>query len=278
VPCLYPIRLICEAKNLRGGAGLPIVRNFVGAFKDIAENYFVEDGATFDEKILTKRYTDAGAIFSTQGFTDQAQDYAYAQGVFLVSYKDNPVLAPSLAASESLLNSINIDNAAKAISKFKTWIHAKTEDPHGASADDQEFQSTGPKEELSKYSESMNKITVSYLATASEIYPIHMLSENEIPWNLFVDTDETSCKIHYHGRSRNCLEIVPMGDERSSFYASIPGDVLVNYRDRLLEMKAKFFDHVDFPVLQNGKRRILRFNLDTEWIDGLKRRRRRNLE
>lgn len=131
VPCLYPIRIIGEAKNYEGKVGLPVIRNFVGAFKDINENYFVERlGASVDH-LLTKRYTDAGVIFSAKGFTVQAQDYAYAQGVFLVSYEDNIVLSPLIEFADTLLGGINIGNAAEDVRSFREWIARKTEIPQG---------------------------------------------------------------------------------------------------------------------------------------------------
>jgi hypothetical protein len=277
VPCLYPIRIICEAKNYAGKAGLPVVRNFVGAFKDIAENYFVETLGASADHLLTKRYTDAGAIFSARGFTIQAQDYAYAQGVFLVSYEDNYVLAPLLDISDSLLDSISIANAAEDIHRFRTWISKKTENPSRTFEYDQTFMSRGFEEIFGKYVESVHRMKTSYLATASGIYPVHVLSENEIPWSLFDGTDEANCRIYYREGSENCLEIIPEAARQFKFYISVPREMIANYRDRerMLDFKAKFFHYIDLPVLQNEKRRMLRFRLNTEWIDNLRRRRPR---
>ncbi len=102
IPFVYPIRLLCEAKNLKKSVGLPVVRNFVGVLKDISENYFVEDNQDIDKMMLSKRYTDCGAIFSASDFTKHAQNYAYAQGIFLISYENNPIIQRFVKAIEEL--------------------------------------------------------------------------------------------------------------------------------------------------------------------------------
>ena len=63
IPFLYPIRLMCEAKHYGDDkVGLPDVRNFFGAFKDIQEVYYIERYGQSME-LFTKRYTDAAALF-----------------------------------------------------------------------------------------------------------------------------------------------------------------------------------------------------------------------
>lgn len=275
VPCLYPIRIICEAKNYDGKVGLPVIRNFVGAFKDIAENYFVERLGTANY-LLTKRYTDAGVVFSSRGFTPQAQDYAYAQGVFLVSYEDNPVLSPLLELSDNLVDSLNVENAARQSFVFKRWIYAKMENPREAFEEDSLFLTERFGSIFADYVGLIRAIRTSYLGTASGVYPIHLLSRSEIPWRLFEDSDETYCRIYYHTGTENCLEIVPQEAKESRFYISIPREIVANYRDRMrmLDFKKRFFEYIDIPAQRDGVRRVLTFRLDTEWIDRLRRRRR----
>jgi len=274
VPCLYPIRIVCEAKNYDGKVGLPVIRNFVGAFKDIAENYFVERrrGAA-SNYLLTKRYTDAGVVFSARGFTLQAQDYAYAQGVFLVSYEDNPVLFPLLELSDDLVYSLNIENAARHTFDFKRWIYAKMENPRRESPKDHLFSTERFGPVFADYASSLHAIRTSYLGTASGVYPIHLLSRSGIPWRLFESSDETYCRIYYHVGTENCLEIVPSDAEESRFYISIPMEIVANYRDRMLDFKKQFFEYIDVPTQRGRIRRVLTFRLDTEWISRLRRRR-----
>jgi len=65
---------------------------------------------------------DCGAFFSTSGFRNQAEEFAFAHGIFLVSYK-NTVHVPSVYSSMlELIEHINLENLsyddAKKISKY----------------------------------------------------------------------------------------------------------------------------------------------------------------
>jgi hypothetical protein len=82
-PFVYPIRLLSEAKCYKGKkVDLPAVRNFVGVVKDISEYYIVNDDGTHD----SERFTDVGCIFSRSPFTEDAQNYAWAHSIKLVSF------------------------------------------------------------------------------------------------------------------------------------------------------------------------------------------------
>lgn len=281
VPCLYPIRVIAEAKCYAKEAGLPTIRNFVGAFKDIAENYFVEDGASPGDYLLTKRYTDAAAMFSAHGFTKDAQDYAYAQGVFLVSYEQNPVLSPVLNAIDRLLTSVNIEAAAKSLNDFKIWAESKIEQPVDSLETDHRFLERDGTISIRELSSRKGDVRSSYLGTAGDVLPVHILSSHEIPWNIFVDSDRTTCRIHYYQGFENCLEIEPVAAPGSRFYISVPWLVVEKFVDRMTNFKQRFLRHIDFPVrrgsLENGIRRILRFELDLEWLNRIRSSRARRV-
>jgi Restriction endonuclease len=74
-----PIRLFLEAKFRRDKCDLRVVRNAHGIIHDINENFLRGP----DDR-LRKRYRYVYAVFSTSGFTDEAQDFALAQQISLV--------------------------------------------------------------------------------------------------------------------------------------------------------------------------------------------------
>lgn len=74
-----PIRMFIEAKFRRQKSDLPDVRNAHGVVHDINEN-FVSIGNSRPRR----RYFYAYALFSTSGFTEEAQAYALAQQISLV--------------------------------------------------------------------------------------------------------------------------------------------------------------------------------------------------
>jgi hypothetical protein len=74
-----PIRLFLEAKFTHQACRLPVIRNAHGVIHDINENFTHGPG-----RRLRKRYRYVYALFSTSGFTRDAQDFALAQQISLV--------------------------------------------------------------------------------------------------------------------------------------------------------------------------------------------------
>lgn len=95
----YPIRLFVEAKFRNKKTGIDTVRNAVGVIHDINQNFYNK------RNVLIKRYSYNYAIFSTSGFTSDAEDMAFAHGISLIDLR-NPDF-------NELLNII--DNAADII-------------------------------------------------------------------------------------------------------------------------------------------------------------------
>ncbi|MFI8685872.1 hypothetical protein [Rossellomorea sp. NPDC077527] len=104
-PFIYPIRLLCEAKCYSKPIQLEHVRNYVGVIKDISENYIIGD---LGERNIPNRYTDMGCYFSASGFTLPAQNYAWAHNIFIISFRDIPLL-------DSIINNIK-----RYVSSFST--------------------------------------------------------------------------------------------------------------------------------------------------------------
>ncbi len=274
VPCIYQIRVISEAKCYSGNVGLPPVRNFFGAFKDISENYFVEKGGSSPNYVPAKRYTDTATMFSASGFTPEAEDFAHAQGIFLISYEDNVVLQPIIEAMIRLLDGIRLDSAAESITKFKAWIKSRMGEPGDYIRDDTSFARDDFDVLFKDFKGAREKIRTSFLGTATHLYPVHLLSEDEFPWHLFEDTDEARCKVRLTQLHQNCLVIEPSDSPETKFYVSIPRETIINYRDDMTLFKEQFFRHIDVPAKHRNVQRMLRFNLDRAWLQEVRSRRR----
>lgn len=74
-----PVRLFLEAKFYQDRCGLEIVRNAHGVLHDVNENFVMHAG-----RRPRQRYQYAYALFSTSGFTADAQKYALAHQISLV--------------------------------------------------------------------------------------------------------------------------------------------------------------------------------------------------
>lgn len=80
-PFAYKQRLLVEAKCYSDVVGLDVTRNSVGVLKDLFE-YFVpeHDG----NGVYKARYHYQSALISINGFSKPAQNYSYAQDIFLL--------------------------------------------------------------------------------------------------------------------------------------------------------------------------------------------------
>ena len=268
----FPIRLLAEAKCHKDRVGLPIVRNMVGVVKDISEWYRTDD-VSWDQEILAKRYTDCGAIFSLNGFTKRAQKYAYAQGIFLVSYENNPVLSDIFKNNvEKLIKTINFNKIkkwkSKKLAKILTeFLRTGKLHDYKILINQSEFEKT-----FSEIENGIESIT-SVIAIANGLYPIHLLSKEKFPFSLFDKTDVYKAgRIFYRSGGLDDPLFFILKINNTKFYFSFPMELLKKYDDRIkmIEAKKRFFSTIDIPIkTDRGIRRILTLKLDTEWLDSV---------
>jgi Restriction endonuclease len=79
-PFSLPLRLFVEAKFRNSRTGLETVRNAYGVLRDVNENYL----RTSTNDRPHRRYQYAYALFSTSGFSRNAQEFALAHQISLV--------------------------------------------------------------------------------------------------------------------------------------------------------------------------------------------------
>lgn len=95
-PFSYPIRLLLEAKFHKKNVGIEIVRNAVGVLKDVSE-FWIVSGSSFKPK-----YHYQYAIFTSSSFTKPAQEYAFAQDIYLIKLENNRYFHPVINALEEM--------------------------------------------------------------------------------------------------------------------------------------------------------------------------------
>jgi tetratricopeptide (TPR) repeat protein len=271
VPFVYPIRLLCEAKFLNGPADISVVRNFVGVVKDISENYFVEDNQDIDKRMLSKRHTDCGAVFSVNGFTSNAERYAYAQNIFLVSYENNPIIGAFKQVIEEVAQFLKISKKTNA-KQFNKWFEEAWKRHHSDYyrsnlakylTDAGRFENS-----LELLQKKFEGVRTSVVGIASGIYPIHLLSLNDIPYELFRETDEQYFRPNYVRTETGgyFFELHPSDLPDLKFFFTIPQMILQKYRDSMRTFKREFLEWIDIPITIGRMRRILKLKLDTEWL------------
>ena len=282
---MYPIRLLAEAKYYEKKIGLGFVRNFVGALKDIAENYFVDDKLSPGQIFAYQRYTDCGSFFSVSGFTRGAQRYALAQGVFLISYQNNPIFIRIVDLMEIVIDSINLTKSVKELKDYEKWIKTIFTGNRQILYGDN-FVKKG---DLHRFSEGINQLrqeldsietsTIAMIITRNRTiqYPVHILSYQRIPEELFRTSDEQRFRVHFTETPRGLLfELRPVEAPQVRLYFSLPRDIYRRYFEegRMPEFKRSFLREIEMPMTLGGIRRVLNFKLDLEWIRGLEEQNR----
>jgi len=274
---MYPIRLLAEVKCYDKDVPLWAVRNFVGALKDISENYFVEDKISREQMLSYQRYTDCGSFFSASGFTIGAQKFALAQGVFLISYENNPILRKIIDTMFGLIDFLDVQEASKRKADFRKWISESL---------DHQFQSvnlgifvpiqmqTDFVNQFNKLQKDMDSVQTSAIAMIigeepAVQYPVHILSYQRIPETVFTGTDEHLFKVYFTETPRGLFfEVVPTEAEETRLLFSLPKHIYARYfsEGRMLEFKMAFINNIELPATIHGIRRILRLKLDREWV------------
>jgi hypothetical protein len=132
------------------------------------------------------------------------QRYAYAQNIFLVSYENNPVINEFKQTIQdiALLLRISKRTNQKEFTKWfnEAWENQPSEDyEHNFAkyvADPEQFGS-----KLRILNSKFDAIQTSVIGIARDVYPIHILSPNALPYERFKDTDELYFRPTYR-RSR----------------------------------------------------------------------------
>jgi hypothetical protein len=278
IPYVYPIRLLAEAKcyDGRDQVGLAMVQNFMGALKDISENYFIRDKITRQNLLTYDRYTDCGAIFSASDFTIDAQRFALAHGISLISYQNNPMLRSAVNSMYALMRAVDIALASRRKSDFCKYIYQKLSSRLQRTYRSRFIRSRQNGiffRDFREFHGSMESIKTSAIAIAigkdQEVrYPIHVLSYDTIPENIFAESDTHLFRVHYSTSENGLIFRVNPVDTHTQLFFSLPRSIYQDYfaRRRMLDFKEKFLRYIEFPIILRELRRIVTFELDTEWV------------
>jgi len=112
-PFAHPQRLLVEAKCFKSDkVDLKIVRNALGTLRDVCEFWVKQDATNGGQ-----RYHYQYAVFSVSGYTRPAQEYAFAQDIYLIQLAQSAFLKPLIA---------KLSSAAEAVNELDTSIKLKT--------------------------------------------------------------------------------------------------------------------------------------------------------
>lgn len=202
IPFIYPVRLISEVKWFKPTRVVELnrIRDFVGVLIDISQNYFVPRDVSRQQPNRRKeRYTDCGAYFSATGFSLSAQDYAWAHGVYLISFSQDPLFAPILARAEELI-----------AANQGTWNHIHGRKDAVVRMAQSHFQSDNQMRQMMSQKKG-------YFGILDELYPVMIIMDGEFTF------DPT-------GPDNLSEEDLPLGSDTAIKERRTEGEVDVNFK------------------------------------------------
>jgi hypothetical protein len=283
----YPIRLLVEAKCYsRYAVDISTIRNCVGVLRDVSENYFVQRDPVADDEVALPRYNFLSAVFSTSGYTDEAQRFALAHQIFLIQYKNIPALAKII----TLLLSVNER-------EFPSWRQGFGPDNSGPTPEAlgqlrrvfrralteqvEPFLVIGLLrgagiEKLLTLARLTTEIQGSYYGMIQGQYPVHLLSPAPIPPDLFVGADEVRCRIYGSRPETWFIEPSWMNQNEPGYFRlefGLPDQVARLVRrvwgnpELVANAKREYFSFIALSGVIGGVRRQVRLTLDDHWLD-----------
>ncbi len=278
-PFMYPLRLLVEAKCYaeKRPIGIGVVRNAVGVLKDISENYFTLQKDGNGTKIQAPRFNYHSALFSTSGYTENAQRFAIAHQIFLIQYENihwfKPVVEGLLSLNETHLSDVEQADGT-GLHQFRMHIRYMLQEA-GMTFQGQLLTAGGFQHIHDKIITPLLDIKGSYFGMLNGRWPVHLLSNKLLPPAAFAHTDELKCKIH--GKYSSSWAFVPSefseGDERYfRLQFDLPSEILkmlAHVKDdglQVADIKEEYFSDLYLSGIIGGIRRQIKLSLDTEWL------------
>ncbi|MCA9414398.1 MAG: hypothetical protein KC944_24510 [Candidatus Omnitrophica bacterium] len=284
-PFVYPLRLLVEAKcyDLKRPIGIDVVRNSVGVLKDISENYFSASTGTGGARyVKAPRFNYVSAVFSTSGYTDNAQRFAVAHQIFLIQYLNNPLFEPiadgirEMAESDFKRGFLDGDLAT---SRVRKYVRRKLENPHASIATP--YTQKGARKFRRQVLQPLETIEGSYFGMLQGRWPIHFLSRAPLHESVFSNQDVVLCRIYGKDSDRWSfvpLDGTPMDADWFRLEFALPTEIarLVKEtggdRVQTANLKREHFSFVTLSGIIGGVRRQVRLELDEPWIEDYIRR------
>lgn len=310
---MYPIRLIGEVKYHNQPIDKEDIRAFIGVLKDISENYFVPTYSQREscEEFLPCRYLEVGAFFSAVGFSKSAELLAYAHGIKVISYKDNYMVYRIKQVIDSFEKNIAYETFNNNRRTILGYINQQLINNCSASYNNYvaDYTELNPKLRArvknftNKLIDSILLIKSNVFVTTHEGVMLHLLGDRRFPDEVFYESDEAYCQIHYEvhvddqldkarNKKNNTIkrqkEKSDAPNEYISWYLTIDNDsthtrfyftppqmlqnALDSDKEKLLDTKETMFKKLSFRRNLQGKQRSLTLKIDKYWLDELRER------
>ena len=244
LPFIYPLRLLAECKFWSDKVTKKFIREYLGVYKDISENYFSNPSNTHGGRSNNQRFIDVPIIFAANGFDQHAEELAWAHGINLVSHYGIKPLA-------DIINRIR--TCADCLIRYHGEQYNYSEYRKALSTGD--FRNLVNHRSCIKYyydklDRELNTIKF-LIATTEQGRIINLVSTDEFPIELFNTTDiEENCTINYDNETSDStnfyLQFLDSDFANRKFYFNASKEMLQNGfktrdRDSRINLKQQYF-------------------------------------
>jgi hypothetical protein len=270
-PFGYPQRLLVEAKCYGTPVQLPVIRNAVGVLKDVNEYWHPKERNT-----VQARYHYLQAIFSTSPFSSPAEDYAFAQDVYLFPLSQSRFFRPLIDALAALkpqtFGGTHWSSVPVSLSDLRRDVRADLRD--GTSYSSYYLRSANASvhpDPLDAFLRAVHLIGGVVIGMLGRRFPLFLVPApgviEQVHGDLFVQVSWDSES--WYLRSRN-------GDRLFSF--DLPPRLFTRYaqsglltRSGAIDMKREVFADMHAAIVRPEGIQFIRFHLDPEWLGTLLR-------
>lgn len=283
---IYPIRLLVEAKCEAHPLGLAVVRSVVGSVFDIAQNYFaarLSDG----RETRMQRFNYHAAIFAANGYSENAERYAIAHQVFLIDYSHVGAMRPVVDALLNLqiedFRELARQGGRRNLTAIRQSFRRMLENQEVDAVRDV-FSPSGIEKLNQELIPAVRELRGSYYGMIEGIYPVHLISREEIPARLLRERPVIPCEIRV-SEDEEVWAFEPSEIPRDSpdfFHLefTIPEFVadILNARTHqnqegvarwreIANIKQQYLRFVDVTAISEGRPLGFRLALDVNWLN-----------
>lgn len=271
---MYPLRLILEAKFYANTKiQLGAIRSFFGVEKDISENYFTKRvrGEDFSER----RFNYRAAMLSVYGYTSGAVEFAVAHQIFLIEYKNIPVITPAIDAIAAFDGNCITALGKESLAEVRAVMRSALQLRYMPIDTPTYLTERGLRLINDGLAQSVRRIGGSYFGMLQGRWPIHFLTETEISPEA-AETDVIQCRLS--GNAEGQWSFYPVNVQEGSarwfrLQFSLPPELASRISARwddpvaVAAEKTRNFSFVNLSGIIGGIRRTIRLEMSREWLD-----------
>jgi hypothetical protein len=222
VPFVNPIQVIGEVKYFSKPIEKKFIRNFIGVFDDIKDNYVVS-GLKSVSHLKERRLTQALYI-SASTYQIESEKLAYAHNIKLISFAGNPVLTPVIRFIEDIINEL--------ISKHKLLINISDVDIDKI-MDTYELKSNDYyKNQFKKVEDIFSKHVKSYfMGTTKTGYLMYFVSDKDFDFERLHSTDNSATISYFVDEQEVPYNVIVLRMGDNDFYSTLPTTIYEEFKN-----------------------------------------------